>query len=128
MNFLKFTLASFLAQAVFFNLAGTNKALCAATVLEQQEEETLQGNAFHGKKSSLRGNKNKVRSTNRILSSDDDENRFLVKFKGHSQFVAADMMLQSDPHQIMSLPDDDVEVMTFESEEELQNWQEREDV
>ncbi len=125
MNFSKLTLTSFLAQAVFFsfNLVGTNTALCtASTVVEQKEEGSSQGG-----NSSLRGNK-EVRSTNRILSSDDDENRFLVKFKGHDQFMAADMKLQSDPHQIMSLPDDDVEVMTFASEEELRYWEEREDV
>ncbi len=129
MNFSKLTLASFLAQAVLFNFAGTNKALCTATVVvEKQEEETYQDSDFYDKESNLRGNK-KVRSNNRFLSSgDDDENRFLVKFKGHSQFMAADMKLQSDPHQIMSLPDDDVEVMTFASEEELQYWEERDDV
>ena len=126
MNFSKLTLVSFLSQVVFFNLAGTNKVLCNATVLEQQEEGTLQDSDFSIKNDNLRGNK--VKSRNRILSSNDDGNRFMVKFKTHNDFVTEDIKLQSDPHQIMSLPDDDVEIMAFESEEELQYWEQRDDV
>ena len=52
----------------------------------------------------------------------------MVKFKTHDDFVTEDIKLQSDPHQIMSLPDDDVEIMAFESEEELRYWEQRDDV
>ena len=80
MNFSKLTLVApflLLAQAVILNLAVTKKALCGATVLEQQEEGTLQGGDFSNKKSNLSGNK--VNKSYRILSSDDDENQFIVK-------------------------------------------------
>ena len=118
MSFSKLTLVSFLVQAAFFNIVGTNKTLYSATVLlEKQQEETLQGgDFFSNKKSNLCGDK--FRSSKRILSSDDNGGKqSITKIEGHDDFVTLHMEFQSDPHQIVSLPDDGV--MTFEYEEEL---------
>jgi len=124
MNFSTLIVTSFLTPALLFSdIIGTNRVLCAATPLEEEQEQqqdTLQSGDYKDKSSNLRGNSRFLTNIDNIASSSGDNTKqFLVKFKDHDQFMAADMQLQSDPHQIMSLPDDDVEVMTFESEEEM---------
>jgi len=127
MNFSKLTVASFLAQALLLDLVITSSA--TPLVQEQEEGRSVKGTEQSKEKSTNLRGKRSVQSLAHITSSGDDTKRqFLVKFKDHNRFMAADMELQSDPHQIMSLPDDDVEVMTFESEEELLHWENREDV
>ena len=129
MNFSKLTVASFLAQALLFlDIAGTKGVLCADTPLEEQKEGNLQRNESWDKSTNLRGNRVLGTVDTNASTGDDTMRQFLVKFKDHDRFMAADMELQSDPHQIMSIPDDDVEVMTFETEEELLLWEQRDDV
>jgi serine protease len=63
-----------------------------------------------------------------IRTEPSNEHRFIIKFKDRSRFDTAHFSLQSDPHFIMSLPEDDIEVMNLESEEEIKYWEERDDV
>ena len=128
MKFSRITIASFATQLVFFFALDSTKVHCAlAGPVISEEKASAQDGSSDNKNDGLRGRKRSL-DTKGFTSLGDDENQFLVKFKDHDQFMAADMYLQSDPHQIMSLPDDDVEVMTFESKEELEYWEQRDDV
>lgn len=59
----------------------------------------------------------------------EHQTRFIVKFKDHGRFEAFNMLqLQSNPKHIMALPDDDIEVMSLETEEEIRYWEDQDDV
>lgn len=124
MNLSTLTVASFLTQALLFSgIIGTNRVFCAVTPpLEEQQEDALQGGDYKDKSSNLRGKGSRWDIDNIASSSGDNTKQFLVKSKDHDFFEAADRQLQSDPHKIMSLPDNDAEVMTFESEEKKLYW------
>ena len=58
------------------------------------------------------------------------EGRWIIGFKSGAGFDSIDRQMQSDadPRRVMGLPQDRAEVMTLSSEEEVQYWNDREDV
>ena len=63
--------------------------------------------------------------------SPDNENRYIVKFVDQAQFEAEDnRLLRTGGHQkkIMSLPEDLVQVMELDTDDEVRYWADRDDV
>ncbi len=112
---------------------------------KEQQQQQQQASTLLSSFDSLRGSRKDQEHfrPNPFTPSDpvDNDNRFLVKFKHHYQFMAADkdrkLQNKSDPRshnrshsqvKIMSLPDDDVEVMILKTKEDVQYWEQRDDV
>lgn len=74
--------------------------------------------------------------TNHSNTIGSDDTRYIVKFKygtlasgaGSPSSGGSYRLQKDDPRLIMVLPDDDAEVMTIDTEEDLLHWQNHEDV
>jgi len=61
-------------------------------------------------------------------NGDTDDYRYMIKFKTQNRFLSAHRTLKKDSRTIKSLPEDKVVVMTITSIEDLEYWQDRDDV
>jgi len=76
------------------------------------------------------------RRTMTITATSNEENRYIVKFRKQDErnrtlmgsFSEGYRLQRDDPRLIMELPDDNVEVITIESEDELQFWEDQDSV
>ncbi len=68
----------------------------------------------------------------RKTSSSDDERRYIVKFRKQQNATltagSGYRLQKDDPRLIMVLPEDDAEVITIDTEEDLMYWENHEDV
>jgi len=72
---------------------------------------------------------NQVRTLQSITGNEDtDDYRYIIKFKTQNRFLSAHRTLKKDSRTIKSLPEDKVVVMTITSIEDLEYWQDRDDV
>ena len=64
------------------------------------------------------------------IAQDDNEHRYMIKFKHKNTFQKETYKLQinGDQRLIMTLPDDNVDVMTLNTTDEVSSWEEHDDV
>ena len=69
-------------------------------------------------------NKNSGTEASTINHQQQNDNRFIVKFKNHSRFITSNINIQSNPNSkvLKIFPDNDVDVMTLETDEEIKYW------